>query len=695
VELAGRSPPQSLEGRPGSFSDPRGDGHPDGYPRSLTVATVLDRPRPAPDAAAPPGRRAPAAAPPSDSAGPQIRLLVAVAALLLTACLPLAKVFIGLSFVFTVSGAGLLALAVGWACRRLELGPALTLAATTIAWAAYVSLAFLSDTLVAGVLPTSATFAAGRELWARGLELLHARPSPAYPEAGLLLLTVSGVWAVAHAIDRMVFRLMRPVAAIVVALVMWTVPLVLAPPGARAALWAAPLLMASAGVLLLSADADVGRYARWVAWDDPAGLRTRRYPLARSGVVLAGAAIVVGSLVAGMLPGFGDQALYELRGLGGTTLTSNPIVGIRQRLVASDSGPVLLVRSPRPVYIRTTSLDVYSEREEWTNAGINGTPVEGPVPPAEPIRFAQEAEVDVEVVNLPDAVLVPLPYQTVEVSGEATRAFQYDRGLATFTLDRGASLQPDDRYHALAAIPSPTADQLNSVRADGADPRLTTLPANVPPRVAELSREIVESEGATTRFEQALAIQNHLRGWTYSLEVAEGHSGPAISSFLETQTGYCEQFAGTMAVMLRTLGVPARVAVGFTPGTPTGTEPAAAPSPAETEDFTGDPDRVEELPGLPAPDPVTTYAVTFANAHAWVEVLFPGLGWIAFEPTPRSDQDVLVPTATNLAPSATLRDLAAELTGTPDQPIDDNLNLGVPLGEERPRNCRLAAARRR
>ncbi len=61
--------------------------------------------------------------------------------------------------------------------------------------------------------------------------------------------------------------------------------------------------------------------------------------------------------------------------------------------------------------------------------------------------------------------------------------------------------------------------------------------------------------------------------------------------------------AGTMAVMLRTLGVPARVAVGFTPGTPTGTEPAAAPSPAETEDFTGAPARIHQPPPTTPPQP--------------------------------------------------------------------------------------------
>ena len=87
----------------------------------------------------------------------------------------------------------------------------------------------------------------------------------------------------------------------------------------------------------------------------------------------------------------------------------------------------------------------------------------------------------------------------------------------------------------------------------------------------------------------------------YSLDVKQGHGNRAIEDFLERRTGYCEQFAGTFAAMARHLGMPARVAVGYTPGT-LGEE--------------------------------GQYSVAGRNAHAWPEVWFDGLGWVPFEPTP-------------------------------------------------------------
>ena len=71
--------------------------------------------------------------------------------------------------------------------------------------------------------------------------------------------------------------------------------------------------------------------------------------------------------------------------------------------------------------------------------------------------------------------------------------------------------------------------------------------------------------------------------------------------FLQTRRGLCEQFASTFAVMARTLGIPSRVAVGFTPG-----------------ELNGD----------------GSYSVFGKNAHAWPEVWFDGIGWVDFEPTP-------------------------------------------------------------
>lgn len=90
-------------------------------------------------------------------------------------------------------------------------------------------------------------------------------------------------------------------------------------------------------------------------------------------------------------------------------------------------------------------------------------------------------------------------------------------------------------------------------------------------------------------------------GFTYSLTPGRGPSGDPVVDFLDHRTGYCQQFAATMAVMVRALGIPARVATGFVPGT-------------EQEDG--------------------SLLVTAHDAHAWVEVPFAGVGWLAFDPTP-------------------------------------------------------------
>ncbi|MEP6298742.1 MAG: transglutaminase-like domain-containing protein, partial [Ilumatobacter sp.] len=103
-------------------------------------------------------------------------------------------------------------------------------------------------------------------------------------------------------------------------------------------------------------------------------------------------------------------------------------------------------------------------------------------------------------------------------------------------------------------------------------------------------------------YEIALTLQNWFRSeFDYSLEIQEGHGNNEIEAFLRNRVGYCEQFAGSYAAMMRSIGIPARVAVGFTQG---------------------------------ANDGAGNYSVLGRNAHAWPEVWFDGIGWVPFEPTP-------------------------------------------------------------
>ncbi|GMA37150.1 transglutaminase-like domain-containing protein [Demequina litorisediminis] len=126
-------------------------------------------------------------------------------------------------------------------------------------------------------------------------------------------------------------------------------------------------------------------------------------------------------------------------------------------------------------------------------------------------------------------------------------------------------------------------------------------PAMDAARVADLATSLTTE--ATTRFGQAVLIQDYLRDpseFDYDTSVSPT-SGDAVSAFLDSRAGYCVQFATTMVMMSRTLGIPARLAVGFLPGN------------------AGDGD---------------TYIVQGGDAHAWPELWFPEVGWVRFEPTP-------------------------------------------------------------
>ncbi|MGE3620336.1 MAG: DUF4129 domain-containing transglutaminase family protein, partial [Acidimicrobiia bacterium] len=116
-----------------------------------------------------------------------------------------------------------------------------------------------------------------------------------------------------------------------------------------------------------------------------------------------------------------------------------------------------------------------------------------------------------------------------------------------------------------------------------------------------------------TTYDRALALQQHLRTFTYDIDVERGHGIDDIEQFLFTsRRGSSEQFAGAFAAMARAVGLPARVAVGFTPGR---VDPARPDDPEVDDEVVG-------------------YVVRGENAHAWPEVYLEGHGWVLFEPTP-------------------------------------------------------------
>ena len=158
-----------------------------------------------------------------------------------------------------------------------------------------------------------------------------------------------------------------------------------------------------------------------------------------------------------------------------------------------------------------------------------------------------------------------------------------------------------DVFTIVSAAPQLSADVLRAATsAAPPDPIFVELPDDLPEIVGRLAEQV--TQGTPTSYDAAIALQTWFRReFEYSLEVQRGHSSSAIESFLTQRIGYCEQFSATFAAMARTLDIPSRVAVGFTPGT-------------LNEDG--------------------WFRVLGKNAHAWPELWFDGIGWVAFEPTP-------------------------------------------------------------
>jgi transglutaminase-like putative cysteine protease len=168
----------------------------------------------------------------------------------------------------------------------------------------------------------------------------------------------------------------------------------------------------------------------------------------------------------------------------------------------------------------------------------------------------------------------------------------------------GEDLDAGMQYSVTSRLVVPTPEELDLVTFD--PPEVYGSWTTVPPTVDDRVRNIALhwTEDADTPYQKVLALQNRFRNspFVYSLDVEPVADSDALLHFLRTsQRGFCQQFATAMAIMTRELGYPSRVAVGFREGTARG----------------------------------NTFTVDSRDAHAWVEVFFPGYGWLPFEPTPQ------------------------------------------------------------
>jgi protein-glutamine gamma-glutamyltransferase len=369
------------------------------------------------------------------------------------------------------------------------------------------------------------------------------------------------------------------------------------------------------------------------------GEPTRRLRGAPAAAVF-GAIVVAAGLVVGQAPGVSKAAYLDWQHW-------NPIDAEGERVGVGyvwdqDYGPlrwpkqktvVFEATSPRPSYWRAAVLEHFDGRG-WrsdvapTNAGVDDEAVIVPddfLPPgaAEPraderleVRFRILALADDHLLSpatalrygIPDGVEPTLNADgTVSTSADVPRDAEYD------VLAYAANPRPAQLAAAGDAYPLEVRERLtvNGIQiptwGSVPDSERTNVPITVDYEraVARIWQESGADE-ATTQFAAVNALETFFRSpaFTYDQTPAGYGDGMPLVEFMTTvRSGYCQMFAASMALVLRLHGIPARVAVGFTEGT----------APVE--------------PGDP-------YVISDRDAHAWVEVYFPGYGWLPFDPTP-------------------------------------------------------------
>ncbi len=182
----------------------------------------------------------------------------------------------------------------------------------------------------------------------------------------------------------------------------------------------------------------------------------------------------------------------------------------------------------------------------------------------------------------------------------------YEVAWRSAPVDRlGASVEGTE-YEVESLVPIADPAQLSSAGIDYPDwirDRYLDLPEDLPDRVVALARDLTAT--AATPYDRAVALETYLRGFPYNLDVPAPPANHDVTDWFlfDLKEGYCDYYATAMAVLARAAGLPARLVVGF---------------------YTGTAERSEG---------VIRYLVTEAESHSWVEIYFPGQGWVEFEPT--------------------------------------------------------------
>jgi transglutaminase-like putative cysteine protease len=530
---------------------------------------------------------------------------LALAALSTAAVLTLGRVFQSGRFVLPVVGAVLLAHLLGFVARTRgwSLVDALSLSMTGLA--VYLIWVLAPHTTLYGI-PTLDTFRVLADRLGEGVHELRTAVVPAPATDGAIVLSVLVGWFMAATADALAFWRHATIGAVAPALALFVWASTLGT-DALATRTTAGFFVAALLFLLVQHQSLVGRGRAAFS-----GRRVRAGATVMTLGALAGVIAVVGGLVLGpALPGADAAPLIDVRGLGPKDRSYRvepPLARIGEDFVGRGRVEVFTVRAPHPDYWRVAALDRYESTNggQWTLAAQGSDEVQDGL---HALVDGTTLRQEFHITGLADRWL-PAAYEPVHLEGG-------DNPLvvkASSTLVSNRSDVSDLTYNVSSRQPPEalTGAQIAATNAPlpAAMRGYTRLPSDFPSDVRDTA--LATTAGATSPYDRARALESFFldpaQGFHYSLDVdltSGAQSQNAISQFLQSRTGFCVQFASSFTAMARAVGLPARVAVGYTPG------------------------RYDSISGV--------YRVTSEDAHAWGEVWLAGVGWTRFDPTPNSD----------------------------------------------------------
>ena len=551
------------------------------------------------------------------------RRTAAAAFAVILASVSLYPIYIGVLWFWAGCGAVIVVALAGTASRLRRLPVAVVLVIGVAALLLYLNFAFANARSLFHLLPTPGSLAALWHVAGQGFNEASKYAPPVPELRGMVLLAAAGIGIAALLTDLIAVRLGSAALAGVPLLLLFTEPFTLSV--SRGFLGTTIAFCASvAGYLALLSSEARERIREWEHPNPSVNDEPDTRTLAAAGRRVGFASVLIALCLPLFIPGLHMTRLFGggqpgIGGSGGGSGSHAAVVGfpdpnvqLSQELRSGQPMTVLTYTTTdaSPSYLQIYTADkltdsgwqLFAQPQSLVPAGSQlpqapGLTITGPGLAKERTTITLAGSVSPPALS---ALPVPYPPTGVTVSGDP----KADKSTL-MVVDPGITNFGGLKYSVTSLDEAPPTQLLDTAPppAESVAAHYLTVPPSYGPLRAEAA-SIVRGAGAKTPFAEAIALQNYLAGapFKYTLTAPTVLSADGLAKFLNvTKAGYCQQFSFAMAVLARLLGIPSRVAYGFTSGTAIATN---------------------------------TWQVTTHDAHAWPELYFQGYGWLRFEPTP-------------------------------------------------------------